>query len=310
MCRSQFCQNVSREFHRKHWGFADVHPSRFSYFQWRLPVGVILGYRFILAAYCIVWLIYTASYADNILVGNNYVPWQAFLTNWTYFTLTLYLTLHFVACIVYVCNRGGNCCSHPSVEHHCGLFHELHVEPSLWVSHGYEPRDYEFVQGSPNSDDEGSQSSADFSISILLKVVWLLYNIASCSCVMVTILFWIFLWPYMEVDGFAFLLNFQLHAVTSIIIILEHIVSAVPIRLYHYIYTFIFGAIYIIFSLIYYAVDKVVIYPVMLDWGKPVTPVVVSLVSSLVVGPLAHLFFFGIYKFKLYIYSKLNQEQL
>lgn len=308
MCQSQFCQSVMHEFQWKHLGFTGIHPSRFSYFQWRLPVAVNLVYRFIVAAYCIVWLIYTASYADNILVGDHYVPWPAFLTNWTYFILTLYLTLHFVACIIYICKRGGNCCSQPSVEHHFGLFHELQVEPSLWVPGDHEPSDYEFVHGSSN--EEVTLGPTDFTISILLKLVWILYSIASSICLMVTLLFWITLWPYMNHTRFGFLLNFQLHAVTSIIIILEHLVSAVPIRLWHFIYTFIFGIIYVIFSIVYYAVDHVVIYPVLLDWGKPCTPIFVCLLTSLVAMPLAHLFFFGLYKLKLYIYRRLNQDQL
>ena len=253
------------------------------------------------------WLLYTASYADQILVGGINIPWPAFLTNWTYFTLTLYLSLHFVACVVYTCRRGGSCCSCPSVETHCSLFSELHVEPSLWV-----PHDYQIVQGSPELDGEVHTSLSNFSISILLKAVWVLFNVASCMCLIVTLLFWIFLWPTMSgsVGDFGFLLNFQLHAVTSIIVVLEHIVSAVPIRLYHYLYSCIYGLIYVIFSLIYYATDKAVIYPVLLDWGKPGFPIVVVCLTCFILGPLIQLFLFAIYKFKLFIYSKINQEQL
>ena len=268
---------------------------------------MVLGYRFILAAYCIAWLIYTATLTEFVMIEGKNIPWPAFLTNWTYFTLTLYLTLHFVACVVYTCRRGGNCCSSPSVEDHCNLFHELQVEPSLWV-----PRDYEYVQGSPELDGEVHVSASSFSISILLKVVWILFNIASCMCVMVTILFWIFLWPMMSdnTDEFGFMINFQLHAVTSIILILEHVVSAVPIRLNHYLFSAAYGVIYVTFSLIYYAVDKTVIYPVILDWSKPGFPVAVVVVTCFVVGPLMQLFFFAIYKLKLYIFSEINQEQL
>ena len=277
------------------------------FFQWRLPVAVILGYRFVLAVYCIVWLIYTASVAELILIGDAYVPWPAFLTNWTYFLLTFYLTLHFVACVVYVWHRGGSCFSRPSPEHHCGLFNEFHTEPSLWTSH-----DYEFVQGQPESDEEVHTRSTNYSTSILLKAVWILYSMASNFCLMVTLLFWVFLWPMMsdDTDSFGIMLNVQLHAVTSIIVIIEHVLSAVPVRLYHYIFSLILGLIYVIFSLIYYAVDGVVIYPKMLDWGKPTFPIIVVVLTAVVVGPLVHLFFFAIYKLKLLIYSKINREHL
>ena len=278
-----------------------------SVFQWRLPIAAILVYRFVLATYCIFWLIYTASFGDVILIGDVYIPWPAFLTNWTYFLLTLYLTVHFIACVVYVCHRGGSCVSRPSVEHHCGLFHEFHVEPSLWTS-----QDYEIVQGRPESDDEIHMRGSEFSLSILLKAVWILYSIASNFCLMVTLLFWLFLWPMMssQTDSFGLLINVQLHAVTSIIIIIEHMVSAVPVRLYHYIFTLILGIIYVVFSLIYYAVDGAVIYPKILDWGEPTLPAIVVTGTALIAGPLVHLFFFAIYKLKLFIYSRMNEEHL
>ena len=276
-------------------------------FQWRLPIAAILAYRFVLATYCIVWLIYTASFGELILIGDNYIPWPAFLTNWTYFLLTLYLTLHFVACVVYICHRGGSCFSQPSAEHHCGLFHEFRIEPSLWTS-----QDYEIVQGRPESDEDVHTRASDYSVSILLKAVWILYSMASNFCLMVTLLFWIFLWPMMsgDTDSFGLMINIQLHAVTSIIVIIEHSVSAVPVRLYHYIFTLIIGIIYVVFSLIYYAADGAVIYPKILDWGQPALPVIVVMLTALVFGPLVHLFYFAIYKFKLFIYSKINEEHL
>ena len=273
-------------------------------FQWRLPIAAILVYRFVLAAYCIFWLIYTASNGD-ILIDDVYIPWPAFLTMWAYFLLTLYLTSHFIACLVYVCHRRGSCFSRPSVEHHSGLFHEFHVEPSLWTS-----ENYEMCQGRPESDDDFHTRGSQFSLSILLKSVWILYSLASNMCMTVTLLFWLVIWPRMSAERrfYTLSVDIQLHAVTFIIIIIEHMVSAVPVRLYHYIFTLILGIIYAAFTIIYYAVDGVVIYPKLLDWGEPAVAAITVTGTILIVGPLVHLFFFAIYKLKLFIYSKMRNN--
>lgn len=273
-------------------------------FQWRVPLCVVLCYRFILAAYCVFWLIYT-SHGATFLINGVEVSTFAFLTTWTYLVLTVYLLLHFLSCLFYACRRGGSCCGRMSSENHRHMFHELQVQPSLWAQNEYE------VIGGVLEDEEIDGEMRTITLNWLTKLVWVLYNVASSGCLMVTALFWIFLYPYMkDMSEAALMINIQLHAVTSVIILIEICVSAVPIRLLHYMYTLVYGIIYVIFSGIYYAVDhRHVLYPI-LDWGKPEPTVILLVVTAFVALPVIQLLLFLIYKVRLYIFDKCNPELL
>ena len=241
--------------------FANVN---YCIFQWRAPVAVVLLYRFILAGYCTGWLVYTST-LDNPLPINSTskngsesdyvdIPIYAFLTQWTYLVLTLYLMLHFIVCVMYVCKRGGSMFKSLTSENHRRMFNELQVQPSLWGS----SREYEVVHGT-NSDEDMSDAITQNSSygQRLINLTWIFYNIASNACFMVTIIFWAMLYPLFadQLSWWGLFLNIQLHGITSIIIVIEHLLSAVPWRLLHFIYPFIYGLIYVVFSGIYYAMD-------------------------------------------------------
>ncbi|KAL4225328.1 hypothetical protein ACF0H5_016016 [Mactra antiquata] len=301
---SQCCLYAKQEFQCKHLGFAEVHPARFSFFQWRVPLCVVLIYRLILAVYCAFWLIYTTIVIDVNVNGLD-VSTFAFLTTWTYIVLTVYLILHFLSCLLYACRRGGSVCERMSNENHRQMFHELHVQPSLWGSN-----DFENVGGIAD-DEELNGEMRTITLSWLTKLVWLFYNVASSASIMVSLLFWVFIFPQLgELSGYEMMVNLQLHAVTSVIIIIEHCVSAVPIRILHYTHTLTYGIIYIIFSGIYYAVDhRHVLYPI-LDWGKPEPTAIMLIITAFVVLPIIQLILFLIYKLRIFIFDRCNPELL
>ena len=233
------------------------------------------------------------------------IPIYAFLTTWTYFVLTLYLTLHFLLCLLYACRRGGVMCRRLTSENHRHMFHELEVQPSLWAS-----REYDAIPGT-EPDEEVIDEIRTIRLSWLTKLVWVLYNIASNACILVTLAFWILLYPGMHLSGEPLMTNIQLHGITSVIVLIEICITAVPIRLPHFIYTLLYGILYIVFSGIYYAVDhKHVLYPHVLDWSEPGRTAVVLVLAAFVALPLIQLFLFGISKLRLFIFDKCNPEQL
>ncbi|XP_045166147.1 protein rolling stone-like [Mercenaria mercenaria] len=305
MSGSQCCGYVRQEFQLKRFGCSEAHPARFSYSQWRVPLEVVLLYRFIVAAYCIFWLIYTSRYGAVVVLNDTEIPMFAFLTTWTYFVLTVYLLLHFLSCLLYACRRGGAMCGRLSSENHRHIFHELQVQPSLWAS-----REYDTIPGT-DPDEVFSDEMRTIKLSWLTKLIWILYNIASNACILITLAFWILLYPGMEMSGKELMINIQLHGITSVIIMIEICISAVPIRLLHFVYTLAYGLLYYLFSGIYYAVDhKHVLYPHVLDWSEPGNTVIVMVLAAFIALPLVQLFLFGIYKFRLFIYDKCNPEQL
>lgn len=226
-----------------------------------------------------------------------FYSWPVYLTNWTYFMLALYLTWHAVGTLIFLCTGPLPIQQCPPHEIHKNMFIELQTYPSLWGGN-----DYETVPG----DEEHQVSVRMHQLPWYFKITWILYGIASSAAVMVTAVFFIFLWPMMNSAGGIDMMNLQLHGINSVIIIIEHFVSAVPIRLYHYIYPLIYGLMYLIFSLIFWAVDhNHVIYPEVLDWNKPGPTVVMVVILAIVVLPLLQLFYFVVYKIKIFIYKHL-----
>ena len=280
--------------------------------QWRVPLGVTLIYRFILTAYTVFWLAYT-SRNPTLHLNDIDISIFDFLTTWTYIVLTLYLVVHFLWVVIFSCKVDVSIWSRLTTENHRRLFHELQVQPSLWAND-----DYENIPGTDSSREELINPgdvmviTPQTSISFLPKLVWLLYTVASLACFLVTIIFWTMLYPQMGSMSEAMLIdNFELHAVTSIIIVLEHCVSAIPIRLFHFFYALAYGLIYIIFSGILYGIDhRYVLYPHVLDWSSPGPTVVVCCITAFVALPILHLLFYGAYSLKLYIFNRCYPEEL
>lgn len=269
-----------------------------------------LVYRFCLAVYCTFWLIYTTKNPVIFLNGVN-ISIFAFLTTWTYIVLTVYLVIHFVWTLLFACKSEVGILSRLTVENHRRMFNELQVQPSLWAND-----DYEYVpenDGREELDNVTDVMAAPHTHQHwLAKLVWLLFNIASLGCLLVTLIFWTMLYPYLpNMSGPSLMLNFQLHAVTSIIIIVEHCVTAIPIRLLHFVYALVYGLIYVAFSGVLYAADnKYVLYPKVLDWRDPGRTVAVCCIAAFIGLPLLHLILFGFYSLKLKIFNRCYPEEL
>ncbi|KAL5013630.1 hypothetical protein ScPMuIL_007900 [Solemya velum] len=104
-------------------------------------------------------------------------------------------------------------------------------------------------------------------------------------------------------------INLQLHGINTVIIVLEHLLSAVPVRLLHCVYPIIFGLVYVIFSAIYWGVNHDnVMYPGVLDWNSPSKTVGILFLVALVVIPFFHIAFFILHKLKLYIHWRVSEE--
>ncbi|KAL3852339.1 hypothetical protein ACJMK2_015996 [Sinanodonta woodiana] len=306
---SQFCSYVRSELQLKNFGFGDVHPARFAYSQWRIPVGVYLAYRFLVAVYVSFWLISIARDTPVISFpnSNTQFSWGSFLTNWTYLVLALYLILHFFVCFFYCCKRCKHLCCVPDVDGHKQLFNELQVTPSLWSG------EYHPVDSAENADEYGRQETTVLgtpSLPILHKITWMLFTTVSSAALMVTLVFFVFLWPQMGTSSLD-MPNLQEHVLNSVLVFLDHIISGIPIRIYHYIYLVLYGATYTAFSAIYWAGDhNRVMYPNVLDWNQPGHTALMLLLVALVILPILHMCFFAIYKVKLFVYHVLHQDRL
>ena len=144
-----------------------------------------------------------------------------------------------------------------------------------------------------------------------MKLSWLLFNATISFSVVVTVVYFGALYPMLAAKGYTpGVMDINLHAINSLMVILELLLSAFPVRLLHVVYPFIYGVTYVVFSVFFWMGDPKnnVVYPI-LDWNEPATAGVVVVVLGLVVLPLFHSMAFGIYRLRLLVYRKVYNHE-
>lgn len=108
-------------------------------------------------------------------------------------------------------------------------------------------------------------------------------------------LFWIFLVEYTA-------LSIAKHLINSVYIVINTIVSAKPMRIYHIYQPMVFVVTYMLFSVIWHFSGGDPIYPV-LDWSKAKTAAIVCVLWLFVGVPVMYLVLFGCHKLRNLIHS-------
>ena len=155
----------------------------------------------------------------------------------------------------------------------------------------------------PNSIVEGT-------LACHLKLEWLLFNINISVTPMISMVYFFVLYPYITRENPAYsagALDINLHGISTVIVLFELILSALPVRLLHVIYPSCFGFIYVIFSVVYWAFDHEnnSLYPNILDWNYP--GITVGVLSGLlfIMLPLLQLCWFGVYRLRLFVFCRI-----
>ena len=131
------------------------------------------------------------------------------------------------------------------------------------------------------------------------QVTWLIYNVAFCAAIIVSIGYWLF-----QAKNVQFL-DVVTHAFNTVFVLIEHLLGRVPIRLFHSLYTILYLSLYVIFTVIYWqagglnARGKTYIYKIF-DYDNKNAGVIIALVLLLaVIGPiLIQLILLGLYKLR------------
>ena len=187
-----------------------------------LPEGnwqiLFLMYRCITSVYVLVWLVQGIAG-----IGSKYF---IYLTNWSFILLTLYL---FVAAtsstLKFIIHRSHGSQSEPHQEHDD---QDVHIQR----------RESQTTLG------------ADYTTNVVWyqKVQWLLATVALEYALFVSILYWSFV--HDEGDEVS-AVNVHVHAINGVISICDIMASGTMIRVLHVVYG-MFGAVYIVFTVIYY----------------------------------------------------------
>ena len=251
-------------------------------FQWHVPVCLFLGYRILVSSYFLGWLIGSILYLEYIQTDVDLYPWPAYVNNLAYLALTGHLLVAAIIGLKHL-PRFGLC--------HVPFFQEESDEDLelTWLA------GEEILV--PLIDKDAGK------LPCLEKIDWLLFNVACTVGTVTTISYWT-IFPRWEETWLP--LDLQHHLVSLAVILLEMVLSAIPMRILHVIYPMIFGVAYVAFTLILWAVDgNYVIYPDALNWNESIQATLVACVAVFVFVPAVHLFFWTLFKMRCFVYRKI-----
>ncbi|XP_067649952.1 protein rolling stone-like [Haliotis asinina] len=269
-----------RECQWRNFGFSGVSRERFYIWQWRVPPIVIVIYRILITSYLTTTLWY------NTLTYHSPIPWPAFSTYWTYTLLTTYHVAHAVVVVHHVwASTCHNFLSRPS--------HEEHHRPFQAPKENSHPA-------------EGTElivrNQQENELPLHLIFLWIMYTVVNTACPAVTCGFYLFIATEKTAIQPRELF---VHALNSVVVLIDQMVSAIPVRLLHFPFPVVFGLLYYLFSIVYWMADhKHVIYKAVLDWNHPTLPFGVIFVTSFWAVVL-HCISYGIYRGRLAIYYRL-----
>ena len=170
------------------------------------------------AGYCLGWIIFSGFHPAN---GNE--KWFIYLTNWGFTFLTLYFIWATVVCVL----------------HHLGRASDHVVMQMKAVE-----RDGNDVEGG----DGQVSDQADFNMCWYHKGMWVVFNIAANSGIVITLLYWTLIF-----SGKTSGLDVSTHLINSVFIVADVLLSATPVRILHLLYAWIFGLSYLLLTVIFWA---------------------------------------------------------
>ncbi|VDI64034.1 Hypothetical predicted protein [Mytilus galloprovincialis] len=131
-----------------------------------------------------------------------------------------------------------------------------------------------------------------------IKLQWITLNICGHAAVQVTLLYWAMIATSTKAS------TINKHGINLVHILLLLMVSAKPIKFQHFYMAVLSSIFYIFVNVMYYLASGQILYQ-FLNWTKPGTTAVLSLLFIFVSTPLSHFLLFGIYKLRVYLYKKL-----
>ena len=252
--------------------------------QW-LSDGAFTIYRMILA-------LYTTAYTVVGVIKRQKqgLKWLIFLTNWSY----TFVNLHFIvsAAIVtyyYYNNRISIKTSEEEEEEEEDDEEEEQQQQQQEVEDHVRIRPYVMINSRP---------------PLACKASWVIYDIAANIAIPVTVMYW----TQVYVPGRAYdSVTYNAHALNSVVIVLDTMISCIRVKLLHIIYPIIFISVYMIFSLIYWACggtdpeDHPYIYSALDYGGHPIRAAIIICLFLCVGNVLSQLLLFGLYQLRLWL---------
>lgn len=278
------CGVLRSQFHLAQFRLQHSNSADFAESPW-FGVPFVLLYRAVIAIFCSVIIISSGFY-------NAKLKWFIYLTNWSFFFLTLYFICATIVTAIHLKKQhqqqrnivmNGN-------ERERSLQMDVIIQDTETKSSAH-------VECQVTGSADSQEVSQDIPLFWYHKALWVLYNIASTAAVLVTIAFWTFF-------GGASAMSLFTHGINSILAVVDTMLSSVPVRLFHVAYPMLYFIVYVIFTVIYWAAGEPFIYPMTDYTGEPVLSTVTAVCLFFVVTPLCQASIFALYCLRLWLKTR------
>ena len=260
-----------------------------------LPPWALLLLRLCISTFCVtIMIVSIARGADS--------RWLIYLTNWSYFLLTMSMIGLTLISIFHVSKNKRDSENNWRREAYL-MKNTKRSDTQVTVT---EIPDTELRMPLDQLDDGGCIATP--SLVWYEKTVWFLWVISANAGLVVTVEYWLLV--FRPPTSF---MDISVHALNSFFILTELFTGKLPVRILHWVYVMIFSIIYAVFTIIYWAAGGVngrgdpFIYRI-LDYenGKPGSIAAVLLCSVFIVAPLIQFILYGLHRIRLRMDKKKN----
>ncbi|GFN88950.1 protein rolling stone [Plakobranchus ocellatus] len=135
------------------------------------------------------------------------------------------------------------------------------------------------------------------------KISWILSDIVTPSAPIVSIVYFGAIYR----GGPLGVSSVNVHILNFVFVLIDQLVCARPVKLLHIVTPVAFSAIYTVFNLVYWLFDRVehVLYRGVIDWNDPGLSLRSIAFMSFILLSLVIIFWFLLYRLKLWLFSKL-----
>lgn len=158
-------------------------------------------------------------------------------------------------------------------------------------------------------DDNIGEATYRNHLSWHHEVLWVLHTLAANSSFVCMIAYFSFFFE--EHYTYVGLLDLPRHVLYLFLMIVDTLASHIPVRLMHVMYAYIFGAAYVVFTIVFILTEvKVdlrlnpIVYPSLESGDEPLMYTAYLSIFLIVGFPVAQIFFFLIYKFRVWLASR------
>ena len=171
-----------------------------------------------------------------------------------------------------------------------------------------DPADTNSCALKPGEKDDSEASSTNH-LSWHHEVLWVLHTLAADSTFVCMIAY--FSLFFEEQYTWVGLLDLPRHALYLFLMIVDTLASHIPVRLMHVMYAYIFGATYVVFTIVFILTEvkidlrlNPVVYPSLESGDEPLIFTAYLSIFLIVGFPVAQIFFFLIYKYRAWLTSR------